>query len=170
MIYSTEGVAMTIHWKRLVLSLTLFLGITILALDIHYAEGKSGMEGWEKNSEYNKFYDTSEADRIKGVVVGIKVVNPLPGMAPGLALIVKDSGGELVTVHLGPKSFINLNTIGIRKGDKLKIKGVWAEIGEDDVFMASKLKKGNSAQYKVRRTSDGTPYWTMSAEELAREQ
>jgi hypothetical protein len=34
--------------------------------------------------------------------------------------------------------------------------------------MASKVKKGDSYEFKVRLTKDGTPFWTMSPEELAR--
>jgi len=31
------------------------------------------------------------------------------------------------------------------------------------------VKKGDFHEYKVRRTRDGTPYWTMTSEELAKE-
>ena len=34
---------------------------------------------------------------------------------------------------------------------------------------ASKVKKGDYFEYKVRRTKDGIPYWTMSPEERAKE-
>ena len=51
----------------------------------------------------------------------------------------------------------------------MKVKGVWAEIDGKEVFMASKVKRGDYYEYKVRLTKDGTPFWTMSPEELARE-
>ena len=51
----------------------------------------------------------------------------------------------------------------------MKVKGVWAEVQGKDVFMASKVKKGDYFELKVRLTKDGTPFWTMSPEELARE-
>jgi len=31
--------------------------------------------------------------------------------------------------------------------------------------MASKVKKGDFFEFKVRVTSDGTPFWTMSPED-----
>jgi hypothetical protein len=31
------------------------------------------------------------------------------------------------------------------------------------------VKKGESQQFKVRLTKDGTPFWTMTPEQLARE-
>ena len=49
------------------------------------------------------------------------------------------------------------------------MKGVWAEINDEDVFMASKIKKGDFFEFKARLSSDGTPLWTLSDEELAKE-
>jgi hypothetical protein len=152
--------------KRLAAVLILVLAI---GLGIAYAGEKEGLAGWEKDSAYNKLYDLNEWDKFKGYVVSIKNVTPLPGMTPGLALIVRDKEGETVTVHLGPKSFVNPSKLGIRKGDKVSIRGCWAEIDDKEVFMAAKVKKGDHFEYKVRRTKDGTPYWTMSPQELAEE-
>jgi len=147
----------------------LVFGISLLAIGIGHAGEQSGTVGWEKDSAYNKLYNLDEWDSFKGKVVGVKQVTPLPGMAPGVALLIQDSENEMVTVHLGPLSFINPNSIGVRKGEKVNVKGVWAEIDGKDVFMASKVKKADSFELKVRRTKDGTPCWTMSPEELARE-
>ena len=35
--------------------------------------------------------------------------------------------------------------------------------------MASKIKKGNYFEFKVRLTKNGKPFWTMTPEELSRE-
>lgn len=133
------------------------------------AQPRSGLAGWEKDSEYNRLYIASEMDQFKGIVESIGEVQPLPGMDPGIELTVKDQDGENVRVQVGPKSFVNLDSIGLRKGDKVKVRGVWTEVGEEEVFLASKIKKGENTELKVRRTSDGTPYWTLTAEELAAE-
>jgi hypothetical protein len=59
----------------------------------------------------------------------------------------------------------------VKKGDRVKIKGAWAEIDNKDVFMASKVKKSDSDvfEFKVRLTKNGKPFWTMTKEELALE-
>ena len=158
---------MATYRKILVIGFALVFGMS--PLGIGYAGGKRGTVGWEKDSAYNKLYDLEEWDSFKGKVVAIKRVTPLPGMAPGIALLIQDSENEIVTVHLGPVSFINPNSIGVRKGEKVNVKGVWAEIDGKDVFIASKVKKADYFELKVRRTKDGTPYWTMSPEELAKE-
>lgn len=155
---------------RLVVSaLVLFWGVMLFGTGVGVAQQKPDLAGWEKESEYNKFYDVSEFDDFKGVVEDIVDITPLPGMAPGVGLTVRDQDDDKVTVHLGPKSFVKVDSISLRKGDKVKVKGVWAEIKEKEVFMASKVKKGEDVELKVRRTKDGVPYWTMSPEELAKE-
>jgi hypothetical protein len=126
--------------------------------------------GWEKGGAYDAHYKASDFDQFKGIVEDIVNVTPLPGMAEGIGLMVRDEGKEIVKVHLGPKDFVDLKTIGLKKGDKVKVKGAWAELNGDDVFMASKIKKGETTELKLRLTKDGTPFWTMTPEELAREQ
>lgn len=154
--------------KCTMVSLTLFLAICISNTGLVYGEEKRDMGGWEKDSPYNKLYNPDEMDSFKGIVVGCKEVIPLPGMSPGVVLLVRERGGnDVISVHLGPKWFVK--QVGVKKGEKVKVKGVWAEVQGKDVFMASKVKKGDYFELKVRLTKDGTPFWTMSPEELARE-
>ena len=127
------------------------------------------MGGWEKDSAYNQRYNAAEMDQIRGVVESIEEITPLPGMKPGIGLIVRESKSDTIAVHLCPSWFAQAGEIGLRRGDKVKIKGVWAEIDGRDVFMASKIKKGDYFEFKVRLTKDGTPFWTMTPEELAKE-
>lgn len=161
---------MIVSWKQVAFSLTLVLGIFILGIGISCATDKGSLVGWEKDSAYNKLYDPSERESFKGYVEGFRIITPLPGMSPGVALLVRDrESNEIVTVHLGPRFFVHPNNIGVSRGEKVNVKGVWAEIGGKQVFIASKVKKGDYFAFKIRRTRDGTPYWTMSEEELAKE-
>ncbi len=140
----------------------LCLGALAFAADI---------KGWEKGSAYDKYYDAKEADSFKGRVDDIIEIVPMQGMAPGVGLIVRDKkDNKAETVHLGPKDFVKLDAIGLKKGDSVKVYGVWATIGGKDVVMASKVKKDEDKQLKVRRTKDGMPWWSMNPEELAKEQ
>ena len=165
-----KEVAVRNYSKRVAICATFIIGLFFLTLAVGYAEESSGLKGWEKGSDYNKLYSLDEWDDFKGYVVGFKKIIPLSGMAPGVALLVRDRDSkEVVIVHLGPRAFVNPNAVGVRKGDKIKVKGVWAEIKGKEVFMASKVKKGDHFEYKLRLTKDGTPFWTMSPAELARE-
>ena len=159
---------MNIYWKHLLFGLTFALVISVFGLIIAYSEGKRGLEGWEKESAYNNLYDLDQKDKLKGVVMDIINLTPLPGMAPGVGLIVQSSRDGTVTVHLGPRSFVNLNYLWNMKGADVKVRGVWAAIDNEKVFIAYKVKS-KSHVLKLRRTRDGTPHWTMSPEELTKE-
>lgn len=152
----------------LVLALVALWGLVLGAPQARAADA-AGLKGWERDSEYNKLYNVSEFDQFKGVVEEITVVTPLPGMAPGVGLKVRDQDGDAVNVDLGPKAFVDVDSIGLKKGDKVKVKGAWAEINGKEVFVASKVKKSEHVELKVRRTKDGVPFWALSPEELEKE-
>lgn len=126
--------------------------------------------GWQKGSAYDKLYEIKEAESVKGEVTDIFDLTPMPGMAAGLALTIKDKkDGKTETAHLGPKEYVKLDSIGLKKGDRVRVNGVWANVGGKDVLLASKIKKDDGVELKLRRTRDGFPFWDMSPEELAAE-
>jgi hypothetical protein len=128
------------------------------------------MKGWEEGSVYNQHYDVKEYEKFRAWVVGFKEEPPMPGMSPATIMIVKD-GDDLIDVHICPTWFAKPEEVGVKKGDRVKMKGVWAEIDGKDVFMVSKIKKGEIEvfEFKVRLTKNGKPFWTMTKEELAHE-
>ena len=151
-------------WLGVILS----VGIGLTTLVSGFAAENKGMVGWELNSPYNKLYKANEMDSFKGTVVDIKEIVPMPGMSPGLVIEVSESKGETTTVHLCPVSFEGKKGIRIKKGDRVKVSGSWAEINGKDIFMGSKVSK-DEYQFKVRLTKDGTPFWTMTPAQLAKE-
>lgn len=152
-----------------VLAATLLFALPLGSQASGPAEESPGLVGWGKDAEYNRLYKPTELDELKGTVQEITEITPIPGMAPGVGLTVKDQDGEAIPVHLGPKTFVKLDALGVKRGDKVKAKGAWTQLGGKEVFMASKIKKGDGAELKVRRTKDGTPFWTLSPEDLAKE-
>ena len=141
------------------------------AVGINYvqAEEKPDMQGWGLDDPYNKLYDVREFEKIRAWVVRVKEVVPMPGMSPATALDVRE-GSEVFEVHLCPTWFRNPGEIRLKKNERIKLKGVWAEINGKDIFMASKIKKDPDFEIiKVRLTKDGTPFWTMTPEQLAME-
>jgi len=149
--------------------MVLALLIILLVAQAASAQEKEGLQGWETDSEYNSYYNPKELDRIKGVITKFAEVTPLPGMDAGTALYLDEGDGEEILVHLCPSAYAEPDKTGLRKGVVTKIRGSWAYINGQDVFLASKAKQGEHFEFKVRLTSDGTPFWTMSPEQLAKE-
>jgi hypothetical protein len=153
-----------------ILKITAFFLLS-LAVGVCYvqAEEKPDMKGWGIDDPYNKLYDVREFEKIRGYVVRIKEVVPMPGMSPATALDVRE-GAYVYEIHLCPTWYRKPSEIRLKKNERIKLKGVWAEINGKDIFMASKIKKDpNTDIIKVRLTKDGTPFWTMTPERLAME-
>jgi hypothetical protein len=88
-------------------------------------------------------------------------------MSPATVIEVLE-GAEVIEAHIGPTWYRKPSEIMLKKNERIKIKGVWAEINGKDIFMVSKIKKDpNFEILKVRLSSDGTPFWTMSPERVA---
>ena len=133
------------------------------------AEEKPDMKGWGIEDPYNKLYDVREFEKIRAWVVRVKEVIPMPGMSPATALDIREGAYEY-EVHLCPTWYRKPSEIRLKKNERIKLRGVWAEIDGKDIFMASKIKKDPDTEIiKVRLTKDGTPFWTMTPEQLAME-
>lgn len=147
----------------------LVLPAALLCLPLSSAKAtpsKAGMEGWENGAPYHKLYNPKKLESFKGKLKEIITVVPMPGMAAGTALVVSTRKGREIIVHLGPKAFVDVSVIGLKPGDPLKIVGAFARAGQQRFFIASKIKKGEFVQVKLRRTKDGVPFWAMTMDEF----
>lgn len=154
------------------MSLKFFVVMCFAALTAGTALASSmNITGWEKNGKYDRLYDNTDRDVFKGTLLDIEEITPLDGMAEGIGLLVKDKeDGEKVLVHLGPKDFVESRIKDLRPGVRVKVYGVLVEIDGKYEYMAAKLKAGEGRKYKFRLTKDGTPFWSLSAEELQKEE
>ena len=160
---------MRIKSKRFLFFTAIVLISVTFGFSYTQAEEKQDMQGWEIDSPYNKLYDVREFEKIRAYVIRVKEVIPMPGMSPATALDVRE-GSDVFEVHLCPTWYRKPSEIRLKKNARIKLKGVWAEINGRDVFMASKVKKDPDIEIiKVRLTKDGTPFWTMTSEQLAME-
>jgi hypothetical protein len=157
------------HKIRLVGLMLSFAAAAVLGISLAQAEEKKDMQGWGIDDPYNRHYNIKEYEKFRAWVVRVKEVIPMPGMSPATAMEVRE-GDEIIEVHICPTWYKEPKDIRVKKGDRIKIRGVWAYIDGKDVFMASKIKKDPDFEIiKVRLTKDGTPFWTMTPEQLAHE-
>ena len=154
---------------RILLILMLFCISLVIGISWVQAEEQRDMQGWGIDDPYNKLYDVREFEKIRAWVVRVKEVVPMPGMAPATALDVRE-GAYIHEIHICPTWYRKPSEIRLKKNERVKIKGVWAEINGKDIFMASKVKKDPDTEIiKVRLTKNGTPFWTMTPQRLAKE-
>jgi hypothetical protein len=158
---------LTKNLRLVLLAMVCLLTVVFSRAESPCAGSVEGTKGWERDGEYLKYYDLNRRGVVSGSVKDVIDVVPLPGMAPGVGLLVSSRRGGTVTVHLGPKTYVDTSVIGLKKGDKVKCLGTWAQIKRKEVFIALKVKKSEFLQMKLRRSRDGVPFWAMSVEELA---
>ena len=144
------------------------LGIVMLTSAVVFGQPQD-MGGWDLDGEYNRYFDVREIDEFKCTVKKIYEMTPLPGMAPGIALLVKESEEDTIPVHVCPVWYKKTKELRLKAGDRIKIRGAWAEIDGEDVFMATKIKKGSETILKIRLTKSGKPFWVMDEAERERE-
>ena len=156
-------------FQRILFPVTLVFFSLLIGISSLQAEEKRDMQGWGIDDPYNQLYDVGEYEKIRVWVLRVKEVVPMPGMSPATALDVRE-GAYTYEVHLCPTWYRKPSEIRLKKNDRVKIKGAWAEINGKDIFMASKVKKDPDTDIiKVRLTKDGTPFWTMTSQQLAKE-
>jgi DNA/RNA endonuclease YhcR with UshA esterase domain len=101
-------------------------------------------------------YDPAKAETVSGEVVSVEQVTPVRRMGMGIAVTLKTAEGNL-SVHLGPQWFIERQDIKIVPGDTVEIKGVKAVRGDQNIFIAGEVKKGN--EVLKLRDEGGIPVW-----------
>ena len=142
--------------------------ITLVVISIISCTDDHKMNGWDIDDPYHKHYDVKKLEKFKGRVVRVKEVTPMQKMSPGVAIDIQVNG-DIIEVQICPTWFARPNEIGVKKGDRVQIRGVRVQINGKDVILASKIKKGDHFEFKVRLTKNGKPFWTMTPEELAKE-
>ena len=147
---------------------TIVLISLVFCVSLAFAADSGEKNGWGINDPYTKLYNPKELEKIKAKVVKVMEVVPMKGMSAATAMEVQE-GNSTILVHLCPTWFAKPGDIGVKPGDSVTLRGSWAEIDGKDVFLASKVKKGESYEFKVRLTKDGTPFWTMTPDQLAKE-
>lgn len=117
------------------------------------------MDAWAPDSDYNKKFDAKTVTTIDGTIQSVGTFRPASGAAPGLRLRVVQSDGNVVTIHVGPKAFVDKNQFSCSTGDKITVTGSRIALDNRPVILASELKKGD--QTLKLRDDQGKPMWKL---------
>lgn len=146
--------------KKMLVSI---VGITILSVifsSVSLAQrgrGLRGSSGWEPKSAFNRMYNPSTVETIKGEVVSVDKITPMKGMSYGIHLMLK-TNKETVSVHLGPARYFDSHKYSIKPKDKIEITGSKVSYSGKPAIIAAEVRKGNEV-IKLRDES-GYPVWS----------
>lgn len=121
------------------------------------------MAAWGADSEYSRNFDPSKVTTFRGSIESVSTFEPEPGAAYGLALMVKTSDSELMTVHAGPQQYAIQQGIDLKTGNRIAVTGSTVRFNGQTVIMASQVTSGD--KILKLRDSQGKPQWKMEQQQ-----
>ncbi len=146
--------------NKILFPIVSFLLINIIFTAYSFAQGGMGRKGsssWESKSSFNRMYNPSTVETIKGEVVSVDKISPIKGMSSGIHLMLKTNKGT-VSIHLGPAWYFESHNYVIKVKNKIEITGSRITYDGKPVVIAAEVKKGNKI-IKLR-DENGFPVWS----------
>ncbi len=144
-------------------------GAAILALACGTMAFAQPWQGWKSCGGWCKegggpggkgpgmMYDPAKAETVKGEVTAVEQISGRRGLSHGIGLKLKTAAGTLA-VHLGPQWYVEQQgEVKIKPGDTVEVTGVKARRGDEDIFIAGEVRRGEDV-LKLRDES-GMPLW-----------
>jgi hypothetical protein len=124
-------------------------------------QGGQGVGGWGSGTAYTRMYSPQTIETITGEVLSVDTITPLSGMSSGLHLMVKTSGKQTISVHLGPAWYIESQAgIKFAAGDNVEVRGSRITFQGAPTIIAETVKKHNHVL--TLRDPNGVPLWSGS--------
>jgi sporulation protein YlmC with PRC-barrel domain len=114
--------------------------------------------GWGADTPYGRLYDPEKEETISGQVVSIETSAPMPGMAPGMQMLVQTDDGQSTRVQVGPTWFLERQDLDMQENTHVQVTGARAEIGGQPVLMAREVQF--DGQVIMLRDTQGMPMWS----------
>jgi len=113
--------------------------------------------GWGVGSAYNRMYDITTVETVRGEVARVEQFVPYQGALPGVHLVLT-TGSESLSVHLGPAWFIENQDESIDVGDDVAVTGSRILFLGEPAIVAASVRLGEQVlQLRDRR---GLPVWS----------
>jgi len=113
-------------------------------------------QGWYWGSPVTPGYDRAVVVEVSGVVLHVDL-SPRGGGSS----VRMETGGETVTVTMGPNWYFRRQGADIRIGDKLEVKGSKMKTREGKSYLAAaKIKNMRTGHVLELRDENGRPLWS----------
>jgi sporulation protein YlmC with PRC-barrel domain len=114
-------------------------------------------DGWGMDTSYGRLYDPAKQETISGQVVSINTTAPLPGMAPGVQMLVQTEDGKHTRVQVGPAWYLEHQKLDVREKTRVQVTGAQTEIEGQPVLMAREVQF--NGHVVTLRDTQGIPMW-----------
>jgi sporulation protein YlmC with PRC-barrel domain len=139
----------------------------MLQRDPTYEKGKEPMYappseprggGWGADTPYGRLYDPAKEEIVSGQIVSIETSAPMPGMAPGMQMLVKTDDGQSTRVQVGPAWYLERQDLNMQENTHVQVTGARAEIDGQPVLMAREVQF--DGKVVTLRDARGMPMWS----------
>jgi hypothetical protein len=107
---------------------------------------------------YGRLYDSAKEQTISGQVASIQSGAPLPGMAPGLQMVIQTDDAKTMRVHMGPVWYLAHQDIQLKENARVQVTGATAEVEGQPVLMAREVQ--GDGYVLTLRNAEGQPMWS----------
>jgi hypothetical protein len=114
--------------------------------------------GWGADTPYGRLYDPAKEQTISGQVLSLETSAPMPGMAPGMQMLVQTDDGKSTRVQVGPVWYLERQDLDIKENTRVQVTGARAEIDGQPVLMAREVQF--DGQVLTLRDAQGMPTWS----------
>jgi len=125
---------------------------------VNVPAGETRGGGWGVDTPYGRLYDPAKEQIISGQVVSIETSAPMPGMAPGMQMLVQTDDGKNTRVQVGPTWYLERQDLDVKENTRVQITGARAEIDGQPVLMAREVQ--SDGQVITLRDAQGMPMWS----------
>jgi sporulation protein YlmC with PRC-barrel domain len=125
---------------------------------VHVPTSEPRGGGWGVDTPYGRLYDPAMEQTISGQVVSIETSAPIPGMAPGMQLLVQTDDGKSTRVQVGPAWYMERQELNVKENTRVQVTGARAEIEGQQVLMAREVQF--DGQVIMLRDAQGMPMWS----------
>jgi sporulation protein YlmC with PRC-barrel domain len=114
--------------------------------------------GWGADTPYGRLYDPAKEEVISGHIVSIETRAPMPGMAPGMQMLVQTDDGQSTRVQVGPAWYLERQDLNMQENTHVQVTGAQAEIDGQPVLMAREVQF--DGKVVTLRDAQGVPMWS----------
>jgi hypothetical protein len=103
-------------------------------------------------------YDPATVETLSGEIVELQHAEAQKGKGQGVHLLLRTDSAGTLTVHLGPASYVERQSVKLAPKDHVEVKGSRVTMDGKPVIVAAEVKKGDATL--VLRNAQGVPAWS----------
>ena len=143
-------------------------GLVLFSSRVAVGQGlfpRPGSGGWSAESSFVRLFDSNRVVSVSGTVTRVETFSPRRGMSVGIRAEV-DTGTNKVTVHLGPRWYVQRQDVAIKAKQQVEVAGSDVIIEGHPVLVATRVKTDAGMLYL--RDANGVPTWAGGMADEAR--